>query len=79
MFGKKILSLYLAVAFVMSMAICAGAVMDVQYIPEAQAADTATGNITEMGEDLTPSFILLVFVMVFMMMLLTIVDRIGKR
>ena len=39
---------------------------------------TATENITEMIFDLTPSLVLLVFVMVFMLMLLTIVDRVGR-
>ena len=38
----------------------------------------ATENITEMIMDLSPTFVILVFVMVFMLMLLTIVDRIGK-
>lgn len=80
MFGKKLLSIYLAVAFVMSLAVCVGAVADVSYLDIApNASASATSNVTSMVEDLTPSFILLVFVMVFMIMLLTIVDRIGKR
>jgi hypothetical protein len=46
--------------------------------PEVEPDDSekrATENITEMIEDLTPSLILLIFVMAFMLMLLTIVDR----
>lgn len=47
--------------------------------PSEDTEHTATQNITTMITDLTPSFILLVFVLVFMMMLLTIVGRIGEH
>lgn len=43
-----------------------------------ETVNTAAENMTEMLEDLLPSFVLLVFVMVFMLMLLTIVDRVGR-
>ncbi len=79
MFGKKVLSIYLAMAFMMSIAVCGGAVVSEHYAVIGDASASATSNITTLVEDLTPSFILLVFVMVFMMMLLTIVDRIAKR
>jgi len=78
MFGKKLLSIYLAVAFVMSLAVVGGAYIGQDMVVQ-DASASATSNVTSMVEDLTPSFILLVFVMVFMIMLLTIVDRIGKR
>ena len=35
-------------------------------------------NLTQMLKDLSPTFVILVFVMVFMLMLLTIVDRVGR-
>lgn len=47
--------------------------------PSEDTGHTATQNITTMITDLTPSFILLVFVLVFMIMLLTIVDGIGRH
>jgi len=46
--------------------------------PQEDTVNTAAQNLTEMIEDLLPSFVLLVFVMVFMLMLLTIVDRVGR-
>jgi len=79
MFGKKMLSIYLAMAFIMSIAVCGGAVVSEHYSVVQNASASATSNISTMVEDLTPSFILLVFVMVFMLMLLTIVDRVAKR
>ena len=47
--------------------------------PSEDTGHTATQNITTMIADLTPSFILLVFVLVFMIMLLTIFDGIGRH
>jgi len=46
--------------------------------PPDDRVDPKAENITRMIEDLAPSFVLLVFVMVFMLMLLTIVDRVGR-
>lgn len=46
--------------------------------PVDDEPNRATENITELVEDLIPSFVLLVFVMVFLLTLLTVVDRVGK-
>ncbi len=78
-FGKKIISIVAALALVVSMAFAVTAVTSNSVVYNVSAGTTATQNITEMIEDLVPSFVLLIFVMVFMLMLLTIVDRIGKR
>ena len=75
MFGKKVMSVTLAMMFVLSMAVVGLGVAD--YAPNASA--TTGEDVSQMIEDLTPSFSLLVFVMVFVIMLMTIVDRIGKR
>ena len=77
-FGKKIVSIMAAFALVVSMAFAVSAVTTNSVVYNVSAGTTATENISEMIEDLVPSFVLLVFVMVFMLMLLTIVDRIGK-
>ncbi len=79
MFSKKLLSISLAFMFVISGACLVGAVSHTEYVGMVAAGDTPTENITEMIDGLVPSFILLVFVMVFMIMLLTIVDRVGKK
>ena len=75
MFGKKVFSASLALMFVLSMAVVGCCAFDMA--PDVSA--TTGEDVSTMIEDLTPSFILLVFVMVFMIMLLTIVDRVGKR
>jgi len=61
------------------------------YLTEDKQTDTQTEpdteespvgpvgeNLTQMLKDLSPTFVILVFVMVFMLMLLTIVDRVGR-
>ena len=78
MFGKKMLAFGFALALFMCGALAVGYAAP-QYAAVGHASATATSNITGMIEDLVPSFVLLVFVMVFMLMLMTIVDRIGKR
>ena len=77
-FGKKLLSILAAFALVVSMGFAVAAVTSNSVVYNVSAGTTATQNITEMIEDLVPSFVLLIFVMVFMLMLLTIVDRISK-
>ena len=78
-FGKKIVSILAAFALVVSMGFAVTAVTSNSIVYNVSAGTTATQNITEMIEDLVPSFVLLVFIMVFMLMLLTIVDRVGKH
>jgi len=70
-------SLAIAVALVGMFSLCT--VTQIGIADNASAGTTATQNITEMIEGLVPSFTLLIFVMVFMMMLLAMVDRIGKK
>ena len=77
-FGKKVVSIMAAFALVVSMAFAVTAVTSNSVVYNVSAGTTATQNITEMIEDLVPSFVLLIFVMVFMLMLLTIVDRVNK-
>ena len=67
------------------MAVCI--ILSFLYLTEDKQTDTQTEpdkegspiseNLTQMLEDLVPSFVLLIFVMVFMFMLLTIVSRTG--
>jgi len=78
-FGKKFLALGVAFAITLCGAFAVSAMTTNSVVYNVSAGDTATANITEMIEDLVPSFVLLIFVMVFMLMLLTIVDRIGKH
>jgi mannose/fructose/N-acetylgalactosamine-specific phosphotransferase system component IID len=78
-FGKRILAASVAFALVVCGAFAVSAVTTNSVVYNVSAGTTATENISEMIEDLVPSFVLLVFVMVFMLMLLTIVDRIGKK
>ena len=78
-FGKKFVSILAAFALVVSMGFAVTAVTSNSIVYNVSAGTTATQNITEMIEDLVPSFVLLVFIMVFMLMLLTIVDRVGKH
>lgn len=49
------------------------------YSYNVSAGDTAISNITGMIEDMVPSFVLLIFVMAFMLMLLNMVDRVGHK
>lgn len=76
---KKSISIIAAFALVVSMAFAVSAVTSNSVVYNVSAGDTATANISEMIEDLIPSFTLLIFVMVFMLMLLAMVDRIGKK
>ena len=76
---KKLISILAAFALVVSMAFAVSAVTTNSVVYNVSAGTTATENISEMIEDLVPSFMLLIFVMVFMIMLLTLVDRIGKH
>jgi len=50
---------------------------DTQTEPDTEEPSVGE-NITQIIEDLVPSFVLLVFIMAFMLMLLTIVDRVGR-
>ena len=52
---------------------------DVTFVPTVSAGNTATENMTEMIEDLMPSFVMLIFIMVLMMIMLTIADKITKK
>ena len=76
---KRFVAASLALALVFCGAFAVGAMTTSSVVYNASAGETATANITEMIEDMTPSFVLLVFVMVFMLMLLSIVDRIGRK
>jgi len=76
---RKIFALPLAVMLVVCGAFAVAALTSYGMTYNVSAGDSAVSNITEMIEDLTPSFVLLIFVMVFMMMLLTIVDRVGHH
>ena len=78
-FGKRLIAASLALALVVCGAFAVGAVTTSSIVVNASAGTTPTQNITEMIDDITPSFVLLVFIMVFMLMLLSIVDRIGKH
>ena len=79
MFIKKIMSSMLAFALIACGAIAVTSVTSYGLVGDVSAGTTATENMSEMIEDLIPSFVLLIFVMVFMLMLLTLVDRVGKH
>ena len=76
---KRFVAASLALALVFCGAFAVGAMTTSSVVVNASAGSTATENITEMIDGITPSFVLLIFIMVFMLMLLSIVDRIGKK
>lgn len=43
------------------------------------ASDTVMSNVTLMINDFMPAFMQIMIVMIFVLLLLTIVDRVGKR
>lgn len=75
---RRLLALPLALALAFAGA-CAVSLTGYDVIGQVSAGETAVQNISEMIEDLVPSFVLLIFVMTFMLMLLTMVERVGKR
>ena len=73
----KTISNLVTFALVLSIVFAVSAMMGISSMYNVSAG-TATENIGEIIEDLEPSFVLLVFVMVFMLMLMVIVDRLER-
>ena len=73
----KTISNLVTFALVVSIVFAVSAMMGISSMYNVSAG-TATENIGEIIEDLEPSFVLLVFVMVFMLMLMVIVDRLER-
>ena len=73
----KTISNLVTFALVLSIVFAVSAMMGISSMYNVSAG-TATENIGEIIEDLEPSFVLLVFIMVFMLMLMVIVDRLER-
>ena len=73
----KTISNLVTFALVLSIVFAVSAMMGISSMYNVSAG-TPTDNIGEIIEDLEPSFVLLVFVMVFMLMLMIIVDRLER-
>ncbi len=78
MLTKKLLTLSLAFMFAMAGMMIVNSSTEYEIIPNVSAGDTPYENMTEQINGLVPSFFLLMFVMVFMIVLLMMVDRVKK-
>lgn len=77
-FGKKVFAVLASFGILLAAGFAVSAIAGYAVVGNA-AAQSPTQNLTSMISDLMPSFFYIMFVMVFVLMLLVILDRVAKH